>query len=301
MTTSAEQMIDIEAVRTSYIRDNYGVLSGLGALGASIRDEGMRHPITLWRDGTLISGHRRHRACLMLGRRGIQAVFVDTIEDAAKAILTDAEDDYLALPLTWTQVCRIWGVLRRLDLPAAAERAEAARRQGVELRRQTLTGKRKPGRTGSHSEDYVLSVLAPPFGVSESTAKRLWAIYRFAYGLTDVTEEKRTRALAALRDIDLGESSISANYERLVRDRVAPVSRPRTPAKTAESAAADRQQAAWDRALPQLEGIVAGLMELGPANPELTWQQVGPVHTRLSAVRRDLEKMIKQMRGTNQS
>jgi hypothetical protein len=50
-----------------------------------------------------------------------------------------------------------------------------------------------------------------------------------------------------------------------------------------------------------MEGLVAGLVELGPPNAELTWEQVGPVHARLSAIRRDLEKMIKQMKELNQS
>jgi hypothetical protein len=298
--TSIEMAINIEAVRVPSIRmsDSYGILS---VLGNSIRDEGMRRPITVWKDGTLISGLRRHRACLLLGRKQIQAVFVDTIEDAAKSLLADNEDDYLARPLKWTEVCHLWELLRRLDGPAAARRAEQARRRGVELRRLTQAGKRKPGRAGNHSEDYVLAVLGPPFGVSEATARRLWNVYVQANAVIQSGDgEKRDQARRALRSIDAGESTISAEYQRLVSGRIAPVSRPK-PVAPIESAASARQVAAWERALPQMEGLTAGLVELGPPNAGLTWEHVGPVYTRLMAVRRELEKIIKQMRETNRA
>lgn len=295
MTASAEQSINIEAVRLPAVRE--GGFGTLTSLCASIRDEGMRRPVTVWKDGTLISGLRRHRACLLLGRKQIQAVFVDTIEDAAKNLLADNEDDYLARPLKWTEVCHLWELLRRLDGPAAARRAEQARRRGVELRRLTQSGKRKPGRTDNHSEDYVLAVLGPPFGISESTARRLWNIYV----TTQVAlSEKRDQAREALRSIDAGESTISAEYRRLVSGRSAPVARPK-PVVPVESAASARQVAAWERALPQMEGLTAGLAELGPPNAGLTWEHVGPVYARLTKVRRELEKIIKQMRETNRA
>lgn len=296
MSTSPERTVDVESVRVTTTRSNYGVLS---ALGASIRDEGMRHPITLWKDGTLVSGGRRHRAHLLLGgkHRQIQAVFVDTIEDAAKNLLRDNEDDYLALPVKWTEVCRLWEMMRRLDAPAAVKRADALRRRGVELRRMTQAGKRKPGRVNEgRYDDYVLHVLSGPFGVSETTAKRLWMIYSLA---CDPENERREQARAALGAIDAGESSIWANYRMLTTGRIAPVSRLTAPAAV-EAAPAARQRAAWDRSLPQMEGLVAGLIELGPPNAELTWEQVGPVAARLAAVRRDLEKIIKKMRENNQ-
>ncbi len=297
MSTSEEHLISTESVRTPRLRDHVGAL---GALGASIRDEGMRHPVTLWKDGTLISGARRHRTALLAGASHIQAVFVDTIEDAAKNLLRDNEDDYLALPWKWTEVCRLWELLRRLDEPAAAIRTDQARRRGVELRRQTTSGKRKPGRDANHSEDYALTVLSGPFGVSYSTAKRLWAVYGLAYGTTEATNERREDAREAMRNIDAGESSIYANYSRLTSDRIAPVSRPRR-VEPVEAAPAARQAAAWAKSLPQMEGLVAGLTELGPPNAELSWEQIGPTYTRLMAVRRELEKIIKQMRESNKS
>jgi hypothetical protein len=295
--TSSEQLISIEAPRTPHVRRGTGRLN---TLADSIRHDGLRHPIVLWKDGTLLSGTRRHRACLLLGRERIPAVFVDTIEDAAKHLLADNEDDHLAVPMKWSEVCRLWELLRRLDEPAAVQRGAAARRRGVELRRLTEAGKRNPGRSRQHSEDYVLGVLGPTFGMSASTAKRLWAVYEMAYVPGELADDKREQAREALRRIDAGEASIFACYAHLRSGHPAPAS-PLRPGGPAVPAAARVQRAAWDRSLPQMEGLVAGLAELGPPNAELTWEQVAPVYARLSAVRRDIEKMIKKMREINPS
>jgi hypothetical protein len=295
MTGPEEQLVHIDAIRVPPIRDTFGVLS---PLGDSLCTEGMRHPVVLWKDGTLISGSRRHRASVLLGSPTIPAVFVDTIEDAAKRLLIDNEDDYLALPPKPTEVCRLWELLRRLDRPAATARAEAARRRGVELRRLTQAGKRPQGRAG-HSEDYVLATLSGPSGFSLTTAKRLWAIYTMAYG-PRATPPRSEQAREALVSIDAGETGIHANYTRLISGR-GPAPRMADTPPPPETAPAARQITAWNRSLPQMEGLVAGLVELGPPNAALTWDQVSPVHARLMAVRRDIEKIIKKMRETNQS
>jgi len=290
--TAHEQLMRTEAVRIPKLRNR--VNGSCLALAQSIRDEGLRRPITLWTDGTLISGQRRLFAHQLMEMPRIPYVMVDTIEDAAKRLLGDNEDEYLARPWKPSEMCRLWDLLRRLDDPAAVKRADEARRRGVELRRQTQAGKRKPGRAGS-TDDYVLGVVAPAFGMSETSARRLWRIYSMAY---DATESRRELALESLNDIDAGVSTIWANYQRVVSGRVAPVSQPR-PVKPTEAAEAARQITVWNKALPQMEGLVAGLVELGPPNAELTWVQVGPVHARLKAVRRDMEKIINQMRETS--
>jgi len=297
MTGFGERTIRTESVRAAHIRDVYG---SCVQLGISIRDEGLRRPITVWSDATLISGARRLRAAQLVGQQRIQAIFVDNIEDAAKRLHDDMQDAYLSRPYTWTEVCRLWGVLRRLDAPAAAVRAEVSRRRGVELRRLTMAGKRKPGRERSRTEDYALGVISAPFGMSEATAKRLWTVYSMANGLMETTDERRELAVTAMRSLDAGDGSISAAYERLIHDRPTLAARPR-PKDQIESAAASRQSTAWTRSLPQMEGLVAGLVELGPPNAELAWDQVEPVRARLMAVRRDLEKIIRQMKETSKS
>lgn len=295
---SGERLIRTEAVRIPRTRDGNGSCL---ALANSIRDTGLERPITVWSDSTLISGQRRLVAHMLLKRDRIPAVFVNTIEDAAKRMLGDNQDDHLALPWKWSEVCRLWEVLRRLDGPAAIRRADASRRRGVELRRKTLAGQRNPGRAHGvkHSEDYVLSVICDPFGISGATAKRIETIYSMGYGLTDAPDEKRELAREVMADIDAG-ASIWACYQRLMGVRGPVVSRPKAETPI-ESAPAARQLTAWAKSLPQMEGLTAGLTELGAPNAELTWDQVGPVHIRLMAVRRELEKIIKQMRESNKS
>lgn len=292
----SETTIRVEAIRIARHRQNHGSCL---ALANSIRDEGQRHPVALWSDNTLISGERRAFAHLLIEKPRIQAVFVNTLEDAAKHLLGDNQDDYLAMKPKWSEVCKLWQTLRRLDEPAAVKRADENRRRGVELRKLTQAGARQPGRSTKHSDDYVLTVVCEPYGISTATASRVEFVWRTANGIVEATDEQRALAREIMAEIDNGES-IWAGYQRLRGDRPAPVSRPRAVVPV-EPAAAVRQTGAWARSLPQLEGLVAGLIELGPPNPELTWEQVGPVHARLTAVRREMEKMIRQMKEINQS
>lgn len=300
-----EMTIYIETVRVPQVRADLGDLSDLGK---SIETDGLRRPITIWADGTLISGARRLRAHFLLANlpgnanfRQINAVVVDNIEEAANQLLGDNGDEQLAVPLKPSEICKLWEVLRTLDAPAAAIRLNEARRQGVELRKQTQAGKRTPGRSRSRGkgDEYVMSVLGKPFGMAEATASRLWACHRLAY-TSSLTDDRRTLANQQLAAIDAGESSIWASYAALVGGTRPPVGSVRVSTPT-QAAPAARQRAAWDRSLPQLEGLIAGLVELGPPNPGLTWEQVGPVHARLMKTRRDLEKIIKDMKEIAQS
>lgn len=303
-----ERTISIEAVRIPPLRESMG---SLAHLTRSIRAEGLHHPITVWKDGTLVSGSRRLRAHFLLGGaadgaeyRNIRAVFVDTLEAAAKRLHIDAEGTDAPETLPWkpSEMCRLWKLLRLLDEPAALVRADIARRRGVELRRRTFAGERQPGRSQTRVEDYVLATIAPAFAMSTTTAKRLWTIYTLSLGAPGVPPEKVRQARDALLAIDAGQSSISANYAALVGGTTAPAPLSiRQYAPPTPSAPTPRQIAVWEKALPQLEGLTAGLIELGPPNPELTWDQVAPVHARLMVVRRELEKMIKQMRESNKS
>lgn len=287
-----ECQVKIESIRIPSFRDPGGCLR----LAYDIRDTGLRRPVTLWKDGTLLSGRRRVFAFVLLERERIPAVFVDTVEDVAEQLLADAQDGHLATPWKWSEACRLWARLRQLDAPAAARRLDEARRRGVDLRRQTMAGKRRPGRAKPHL-DYVLSVAAEPFGVSAATARRIETIFEAA--TAEPPHEKRELAREVLDDLDR-TGNVWANYRRFQGRRDAPPVAPR-PAVQVEPAPAARQLAAWERAMPQMEGLVTGLMELGPPNPDLTWDQIGPYATRLAAVRRAMEKMIKQMRETSKS
>jgi len=111
------------------------------------------------------------------------------------------------------------------------------------------------------------------------------------------TDEKRELAREVMRAID-ESGNVWANYQRLTGARNT-VSRPR-PVETVEPAPARGRSPRGTSPCRKMEGLTAGLIELGPPNPGLTWDLVEPVHARLMAVRRDLEKIIKQMRESNQ-
>jgi hypothetical protein len=294
---SGERQVRTADIRIPYARSPGSCL----ALSKSIETEGLHRPITLWSDGTLVSGRRRLFAYMLLGRERIPAVYVNTIEEAAKRTLADNLDDQDAIAWKWSEVGRWWELMRRLDEPAAVRRRDEARRRGVRLRQQTQAGKRKPGRAqdAKHSEDYVLTVLCEPFGISGATAKRIETIFQTGYGTRQAPDEKRELARNLMAQIDTG-TPVWPCYERLLGPRPPRSHAPKAP-KVIEPATAARQVSAWQRSLPQLEGLVAGLAELGPPNPDLTWNEVGPVHTRLMAIRRELEKMIKQLRETDKS
>lgn len=300
----SETTVRIDAVRIPRFRDSNGSCLNLAK---SIETEGLKRPITLWSDGTLISGGRRVFAHMLLERQRIPAVFVHTIEDAAKRLMGDDQEgqvDNTYVAPKWSEVCRLWETLRRLDAPAAAKRADAARRRGVELRRQTQSGKRQPGRSHSRSDDYVLGVICQPFGISSATARRIEVVYETAVGAKNATDAEGELARKLMAEIDEG-GSIWRCYQRLLDARPGPrrVIKPATPPPPAPAPGAPvpaaRQIATWLKSLPQMEGLIAGLTELGPPHPDLTWAELGPVHTRLAAVRRELEKMIKQMKETN--
>jgi hypothetical protein len=286
-----EQEVWIETIRTPHVRERSGVLR---SLADSIEKNGLRHPVAVWDDGTLLSGGRRLRAHFLLGKPTIRAVFVNTIEDAAKRLLCDNQDDFESVPMRASEMCRLWELLRRLDAPAAALRRREAQRRGIALRRETQAGKRRPGRSSSRSDDYVLGVICEPFAMSSATARRYEVIYQHATGVSMVGDDKHELAVKLLAELDEG-SPVWPAYQQLLGVRPALVSRPKAVVPV-EPAAAAKQRAAWDRGLPQLEGLIAGLAELGPPHPDLTWNEVGPVHAQLTNVRRELEKMIKKMK-----
>ena len=174
MHLHTETHVRIASVRIPKVRGN---LRSCKSLADSIENYGLHRPITCWSDGTLISGRRRLFACMLLDRDTIPAVFVDTIEEAAKRMVGDNEDPALAVKMKWSEACRLWEVLRRLDAPSAAKRLDEARRRGVTLRRKTQAGEREPGRAHGRSDDYFLNVISEPFGIKGATARRVETIY----------------------------------------------------------------------------------------------------------------------------
>src|SRR5689334_8988210 len=89
---AGDALVDIESIRVAgrQRRD----LGDIGALARSIRALGvLLHPITLTRDSRLISGYRRLEACRRLGWVTIPARFVESLDDAAKLLTAERDED----------------------------------------------------------------------------------------------------------------------------------------------------------------------------------------------------------------
>lgn len=296
-----ETLVRIESVRVPTVRTEHGACK---PLADDIETSGLEQPIVLWGDCTLISGRRRLIAYQLLQRDRIPAVFVHTIEEAAKRLLMDAQNARLSRPMTRSDICRLWQVLRRLDAPAAVKRHDAARRLGAELRAQTQAGKRPAGRSQNRSEDYFLSVMCEPFGFSGATARRIETIYEVATGIALAAPDRVTLAKQIMKDFDRGEP-IWPGYQKFLDSRTTPKKVLKKaappPPPPVEQVPASKQVAAWEKTLPTLEGMVAGLVALGPFAAELGWAEIGPIHARLSVIRREMEKMIRTMKEKNQA
>jgi hypothetical protein len=262
---AAETLVRSDNVRIPRHRESTGSCMDLAV---SIRDEGLRHPITLWKDGTLISGERRLFAHILMEIPRIPVIYVHTIEDAAKRLLEDNQDEYLSTPQTWSEICRVWQTLRRLDEPAALKRYEAAQRRGVQLRKQTMRGQRVSGRSTTRSDDYVLSVMCEPYDISYATANRVEIVWKAANGFTEEPGPRRDLAKEIMAGFDNG-APVWPGYQRYMAARPSRATGAMSPrgVATMRSAAVAKQRAAWDRSLPQLEGLIAGLIELGPPKP----------------------------------
>lgn len=286
-------LVRVDTLRQTKTRSGLGNLT---QLRTSLLRDGFRHPICAWSDGTVISGERRLVAAIVAGGDAVPVEYVSTIEDAAKRLTEDNEDDYLAKPRTWSEVCALWEVLRKLDGPAAQQRRRANIQRGQELRKQAVTGQRKPGRTSTRGQDYFLSVLAPPFGISDATARRILCIYRAA-------KQTGPNGLAAelMRDVDLHKGAVWKSYQKLLgHDPDAPhePKKPKpAPLPPPPSAAAAQQLQALSNAEAHMAGMIAGIRALGPLNPALTWKELAPHHAALSEIRRGVEKLIKEMKG----
>lgn len=302
--TGEERTVRTETIRVRRHRDDNGSCL---KLARSIEKEGLRRAVTVWSGGkydcTLISGERRLFAHMLLKKETIQAVFVDTIEAAAKRMIDDAIDatvcgDSLAKQMTYSEMCRLWATMRLLDEPANALRRRAAKERGSDLRRKTRAGLRRPGRAAGRTEDYLLTVAAEPFGMSSASARRAERIYNVALGVVEATADRAEKARALMKDLDARQISVWDAYTRLNDSRR--IYRPKQVEASGPATSARKQLSAWERGLPPLEGLIEGFVALGDPSPDLTWVELGPVHARLSAARRDLEKMIKRMKEINE-
>lgn len=290
-----ELEVRVEAMRMRRFRSHLG---DVWKLADSMMIEGQHHPVILWRDNTVISGERRVHAALMAGKDSLKVEYVSTIEEAAAALIKQNSDNAThSKAMLWSEVASLWELLRELDKPAALRRADSNRRRGVKLRRQVQAGRREPGRGPKEGgEEYFLKVVTPPFDISAASARRILSIYRGAVSTDPEQKDRAAFAWELMADID-ANGNIWANYQRWQGVRsLPPTAANKQPAT--KPAAAEKQVAAFVKAAATMSGVMDGLAALGPVHSSLTWEQVASSCAQFARVRRELEKLIKQMRET---
>lgn len=279
-------------IRRVPIRDDDNI-GDLTQLKLSIAEEGLRQPLLLWNDGTLISGGRRFLALASLPNAYYTVRFVNDLDQLGGELEKQVADDTAAQPMRLSEICRLWDVIRKLDEPAAAQRAHRRRSLASSLRRQLKDGARTAGRHPEPGgEAYFLARVVPPFGMSPATAMRLLYVHHTATGRRQASAKTAALAKQLMRQVD-EDGNVNGAYRTLMGHR--PVRMPE-PAVARARVSAEKQLSALGSAAAHLSGITAGAKALGPISKELTWEQIGPVHAQFSAVRRDLEQMIKQMK-----
>jgi hypothetical protein len=244
---------DIQLIRLG--RRERRAIGDIRPLADSIRDSGLRHPVTISRDYGLISGRRRLAAYEHLGQSRIPYRAVGTISQALAAIAAEDADSRQALPMTIAEaIFRDWQMRDELEWwPRAGNR------------------KGDPGTRMDHRNQ-----LAAAAGLNGSQYTRAYAVILAAEGfrrqmnrlhaLDDEMAIAAAREAAKLLETTSGAITDKAYSQYRAQLHVPPAEPP--------AAIAD-----VDAALARLSGAVAAFstIELPPdAGPEILqhWDDV---------------------------
>ena len=114
-------------------------LGNLQPLADSIRDVGLLHPVVVTPGGILVAGGRRIEATKLLGWSEIPVTVAATLDDAAKLLMAEHDENRCRLDLTPWEAEAMQRSLLEVYRPAAAARQREAGARGKEGGR----GKRK--------------------------------------------------------------------------------------------------------------------------------------------------------------
>lgn len=179
------------------IRQNVGDIS---ALAASIKAVGLLQPVLIDDQCRLVAGQRRIAAVQMLGQDTIPAIIVKGLDDAAKRLMAERDENTCRLDLTLSEKVRVGKRLEELERPKAKEREQAGKSSDGTAGGR---GKRKPSSNldegfGGRTDEKVGSAL----GISKDSYRRA----------KDVIEKAAPELIAAM---DAGQVSITAAHDLL--------------------------------------------------------------------------------------
>ncbi len=196
---AVDAYVYIESVRVDGRRRRD--LGDVASLARSIRELGMLlHPITLTRDCRLISGYRRLEACRRLGWVAIPARFVDSLDDAARLLRAEQDEDTERKDLLPSELAALGETLYEFEASLARARMAAAGRSAAPGRPAERCG---DGTTPLPCVDFAKArhAVGVALGMSGRTYGELTFVHRIA---TDPqrAEAERELAQATLTEMD---------------------------------------------------------------------------------------------------
>lgn len=172
-------------------RKDFGDLS---ALAASIENVGLLQPVVITPGLRLVAGERRIRAALSLGWDTIPARVVSNLTEAADLLRAERDENICRQEMTVSERVALARQIEELEKPKAAER-QASGQFG------SRSGSPEPDRKEIRAADIAGNAV----GMSRVTYQRAKYVVDVASGDADATDEARTAAQAAVKQMDAGE------------------------------------------------------------------------------------------------
>lgn len=253
-------------------------LGDIEALAKSIDREGLISAITVTSAGRLIAGERRLAAHRLLGRTHIPARVVDNVDDAARLIRMERDENTQRKPMTPSELVALGRSLEMLERPRAAVR------QGT----RTDLGRQLSGQQTGKLE--TREVVAGALGISPSSYERAKTVVEAANDPT-ATPEERAIAREAVKDMD-ETGLISPSFNRVKAGIAA-----RTGARqTTQIGSVAKQRRAISSAETALSGICHGLHQIEDLHPEITSEEAARWADSLSESRRVITTLINRLK-----
>lgn len=261
-------------------------LGDLEPLMESIATHGLMHPIVLSRQNRLISGWRRLAATMKLGKRSIEAHFVDDAVQAFSLIDGEGINPDHFKPMVWSERVAFGLVVEDLDYQRNEVVQSNARRKAADRR-----WNREPTVAYGEKQPSTSQIIADLLGCTLG----LWRVAREVY-LTahDRQADGPTLELAkrAVEYMDQSEQPNGARAmllgkgHRLLKD----------PMQVSRTASSTEVRNVFNGAAPVLEGLVTAFRQIEELPEDLTEEEVARWLTNLSRTRKELEKLIKKLR-----
>jgi len=264
-------------------RKDYG---DLGSLMESIREVGLLQPIGLSLGNQLLVGGRRLEACRRLGWESIPFTQTPTREDAVSLLVAERDENTCRKDMTPEELVDLGLRLEELERPKAKER------QGE---RTDLTSRASAREVEFDPKNPTTSVVGPALGLSTDMYKRAKYVVQVARGQVDSHPKTRTVAQEVVEQMNAGEASVRAAYDKVRKAR----EQTEAPKKQAPKAnLAVPQPARYGRRrkhLQVLEAITTTLAGLTIATEEITELDNSVTAEEAAQFLRDLSPQIRSL------